>query len=195
MQLILASSSPFRKMVLEKLKLPFLQISPNIDEASKINETSKQLVERLAIEKAIAIQLTTQQASLIISSDQVAECEAVTFGKPGNHETAMEQLQFVSGKTVIFYTSLVLMNSDTNNIQQYTDTTKVHFRKLNNEQIETYLRIDEPYNCAGSFKSEAFGASLFTKIETNDPDALIGLPLLKLVSMLTQEGMDPLNTN
>jgi len=182
-------------MVLEKLKLPFLQISPNIDEASKINETSKQLVERLAIEKAIAIQLTTQQASLIISSDQVAECEAVTFGKPGNHETAMEQLQFVSGKTVIFYTSLVLMNSDTNNIQQYTDTTKVHFRKLNNEQIETYLRIDEPYNCAGSFKSEAFGASLFTKIETNDPDALIGLPLLKLVSMLTQEGMDPLNTN
>ena len=194
MQLILASSSPFRKKVLLKLRLPFTQCSPNIDESSKNNESPKQLVQRLALMKAQAVAKTfdDSEGCLIIASDQVADCDGVTFGKPGNHENAIEQLQFVSGKTVSFYTSLVLMNSDSKKIQQHTDTTRVYFRNLNDNQINTYLNTDKPYNCAGSFKSEAFGASLFIKIETEDPDALIGLPLLKLVTMLAEEGLDPL---
>lgn len=193
-QLILASSSVFRKTVLAKLKLKFTQISPNIDETSKLNESSKDLVKRLAVEKAraVASNLPSNENSLIISSDQVAVCDGVIFGKPGNHEAAIEQLQFESGKIVNFYTSLALLNSANGRVQEHVDATKVHFRTLNNSQIETYLKTDQPYNCAGSFKSEAFGASLFTKIETEDPDALIGLPLLTLVTMLTNEGMDPL---
>jgi MAF protein len=194
LQIILASSSKFRKTVLEKLQLPFVQISPDIDESVKNNESAKNLVERLAIEKAQAVAdaLVEDKGSLIIASDQVAECNGVVFGKPGDHQTAIEQLQYVSGNRVNFYTSLVLMNSATNNLQKHLDLTRVHFRNLDRNQIETYLNIDKPYNCAGSFKSEAFGAALFTKIETDDPDALIGLPLLKLVAMLAEEGVDPL---
>ncbi len=192
MQLILASSSKFRRAVLNKLRLPFTQTSPDIDESAKPNETPKLLVERLAVEKAQAV-ADSHPNSLIIASDQVATCKGEVFGKPGNHQAAINQLQFLNGNSVEFFTSLVLMNSSSHRFQIHLDTTKVIFRQLTLAQIDNYLQIDRPYHCAGSFKSEAFGASLFKKIITNDPDALIGLPLLKLVSMLSEEGMDPLD--
>ncbi len=193
MQLILASSSEFRKTVLSKIRLPFIQVSPNINETPRKNESPKKLVRRLAVEKAQAV-ADSHADSLIIASDQLAVCNGVIFGKPENHQVAVEQLKFLRGNMVSFYTSLVLMNSDNKRFQIHLDTTNVKFRKLTLSQIENYLAVDKPYGCAGSFKSEAFGATLFKKVKTNDPDALIGLPLLKLVSMLVKEGMDPLLT-
>jgi septum formation protein len=186
--LVLGSTSPFRKALLEKLQLEFITDSPEIDETRKPNETPEQLVARLASEKARAV-AERHPNSLIIGSDQVAVNGDAILGKPGNHEAAMEQLRAASGKAVRFLTGLCLYNSDSGNEQVVVEPFSVHFRELNDEQIDNYLRAEQPYNCAGSFKSEAMGIALFDKLEGDDPNSLIGLPLIRLIRMLEKEGV------
>ena len=192
--LILASSSPFRKELLTKLGLDFSTHAPDIDESRKDSETPEQLVYRLAEEKAAEVAKT--QNGLIIASDQVATLGSGTqiddkiLTKPHTHENAIKQLQQSSGNTVTFVTSLTLLNTNTGNIQTVIETFKVVFRTLSDEQIDNYLKKEQPYNCAGSFKSEALGISLFERLEGNDPNTLIGLPLIQLIKMLEHEGVD-----
>ncbi len=184
--LVLASTSPFRKALLEKLHLEFVTDSPDIDESRHEGETPKQLVARLASEKARAV-AARHPNSLIIGSDQVAVNGEAILGKPGNHENAMQQLRNASGKRITFYTGLCLYNSETGNEQTIVEPFHVHFRQLTDEQIDNYLKAEQPYNCAGSFKSEALGIALFKKLEGDDPNSLIGLPLIRLIQMLEKE--------
>ena len=186
MNLILASTSPFRKAILDKLGVNFDTASPETDETALENETPQDLVERLSIAKAKAIADKTTD-SLIIGSDQVSVIDGEIIGKPHTHENAVKQLQNASGKTVTFYTGLCLYNTSTQQYQSDVVPFNVVFRKLSDEQIESYLKKEKPYNCAGSFKSEALGIVLFEKLEGDDPNTLMGLPLIRLVKMLEQE--------
>ena len=189
--LILASSSPFRRQILDKLQLEYSCLSPDIDESPNGNETPVQLVTRLAVAKAEKI-AETESDSLIIGSDQVAVLGDEILGKPHTHENAVKQLQRLSGHRVTFLTGLALINSKSGNIQREAVPFDVVFRTLTDEMIENYLRAEEPYNCAGSFKSEALGVVLFDKLEGDDPNTLIGLPLIRLVRMLENEGVNVL---
>ena len=184
--LILGSSSPFRKMLLERLMVPFETANPDIDESAKEGETPIELVERLAIEKAQAV-ATQHPNSLIIGSDQVALHGREVVGKPHTHERAVEQLRSASGKQITLYTGLALINSATGNVQSEVIPFTVHFKTLSEQVIESYLRKEEPYNCAGSVKSEGLGIALFDRFDGDDPNALIGLPLIRLVAMLENE--------
>jgi len=186
MKLILASTSPFRKAILDKLGIEFDTASPETDETVLDNETPQQLVERLSIAKAKAIADKTSDA-LVIGSDQVSVINGEIIGKPHTHENAIKQLQNASGKTVTFYTGLCLYNSATHQYQADVVLFNVVFRQLTDQQIENYLKKEEPYNCAGSFKSEALGIVLFEKLEGDDPNTLMGLPLIRLVKMLEKE--------
>ena len=186
MKLILASTSPFRKSILDKLGIEFDTASPKTDETALENETPQQLVERLSIAKAKAIADKTSDA-LVIGSDQVSVINGEIIGKPHTYENAVKQLKNASGKTVTFYTGLCLFNSNTNKYQSEVVPFNVVFRQLTDKQIENYLRKEEPYNCAGSFKSEALGIVLFEKLEGDDPNTLMGLPLIRLVKMLEEE--------
>ena len=188
MQLVLASTSPFRKSVLEKLGLPFDCHAPEVDEAPQPHETPAQLVERLSIAKAQAIAAHLQQG-LVIGSDQVAVIDDEILGKPGNHENAVGQLERAAGKTVTFLTGLALVNAESGAIQAEVVPFKVVFRQLTQPQIVNYLNAEQPYNCAGSFKSEGLGIVLFERLEGDDPNTLIGLPLIRLIRMLEKEGM------
>lgn len=190
-QLILGSSSPFRAELLAKLGLPFIAVSPDIDESPLINEQAHQLVQRLSEQKAQAIAAQHPDA-LIIGSDQVAVLEGTILGKPGNHDNAIKQLMASSGKTVQFLTGLTLLNSNTGKIQSLVEPFEVSFKTLSLQQIEYYLQQEQPYQCAGSFKSEGFGISLFSKLNGDDPNSLIGLPLIKLIQLLAAEGIDVL---
>ncbi|MEJ2142052.1 MAG: Maf family protein [Gammaproteobacteria bacterium] len=186
--LVLASTSPFRKSILEKLDIPFTTQSPEVDETPEENETPEQLVERLSIAKAKTIADELSEG-LVIGSDQVAVIEGKILGKPGNHENAVKQLQFASGKTVTFLTGLCLYNATTKHYQADVVPFNVVFRDLTDQQIENYITKEKPYNCAGSFKSEALGITLFEKLKGDDPNTLIGLPLIRLVRMLENEGV------
>ncbi|HIJ23265.1 MAG: septum formation inhibitor Maf [Gammaproteobacteria bacterium] len=185
--LVLGSSSPFRKELLSRLQIPFEACSPNIDESALAGESPQQLVERLSISKAAEI-AKSFPAHLIIGSDQVAVNEGKILGKPGTFEGAVEQLSAASGKKVQFYTGLTLLNSVRGVQHSEVVPFAVHFRDLSEERIERYLHAEEPYNCAGSFKSEGLGITLFERLEGEDPSALMGLPLIRLVRMLEQEG-------
>ena len=187
MKLILASTSPFRKEILNKLGVAFDTESPHTDEQALSNETPQALVERLSIAKAKAVADKNKNA-LVIGSDQVSVINNEIIGKPHTHENAVKQLQNASGKTVTFYTGLCLYNTATQQFQSDVVPFNVVFRKLSDEQIESYLKKEEPYNCAGSFKSEALGIVLFEKLEGDDPNTLMGLPLIRLVKMLEKEG-------
>jgi len=187
-QLVLGSTSPFRKEILNKLGLPFDTAAPDIDESPLENETPAQLVLRLAEQKARAVS-DTYPEHLIIGSDQVAVIDNKILGKPHTHERAVEQLTNASGKTVRFYTGLCLYNSATDVAQSEVVPFDIVFRELNTSQIENYLQKEKPYNCAGSFKSEALGITLFEKLLGDDPNALIGLPLIRLIAMLENQGM------
>lgn len=189
--LILASSSPFRRQILDKLNLDYQCFSPDIDESPLADETPEALVERLAIAKAEKI-ASEHSNSLVIGSDQVAVCEGEILGKPLSHEKAVEQLQKLSGKTVRFLTGLALVNADNGKIQAEVVPFDVVFRPLTAAMIESYLRAEQPYNCAGSFKSEALGIVLFEKLLGEDPNTLIGLPLIRLVRMLEVENISVL---
>ncbi|NOQ82021.1 MAG: septum formation inhibitor Maf [Methylophaga sp.] len=193
-QLILGSSSPFRAELLAKLGLDFISSSPDIDESSLDNESAEQLVQRLSEQKAHKIAETYSDA-LIIGSDQVAVLDGKVLGKPGNHENAVQQLTAASGKTVRFLTGLALLNSKTGHIQSLVEPFDVSFKTLSNKQIEFYLQQEKPYQCAGSLKSEGFGISLFSKLQGEDPNSLIGLPLIRLISLLEAEGVDVLQPN
>lgn len=188
MQLVLASTSPFRRSILEKLGVPFDCHAPEVDETPQTGETPSQLVERLSIAKARAVAAHLKQG-LVIGSDQVAVIDDDILGKPGNHQNAVAQLERTAGKTVTFLTGLALVNAATGSIQAEVVPFKVVFRQLTREQIENYLNVEQPYNCAGSFKSEGLGIALFERLEGDDPNTLIGLPLIRLIRMLEKEGM------
>ena len=187
-KLILASTSPFRKSILEKLGLAFTTEAPDVDEQHLPDESATELAKRLSEAKANAVAKNHPNA-LIIGSDQVALLDGKLLGKPGNHENAVKQLENASGKSVTFYTGLCLINSATNNMQTICDIFRVYFRQLSRQQIENYLQKEQPYNCAGSFKSEAYGIALFEKLEGDDPNTLIGLPLIRLIQLLGNEGI------
>ena len=190
-KLVLGSTSPFRKEILAKLNLPFDCAKPNIDESPLDNESAIALVERLAIEKAKAVACEFPDA-LIIGSDQVAICDGEILGKPHNFENAVKQLEKFSNKTVAFYTGLCVYDSGLDFTTALIEPFLVHFKTLSRAEIENYLHAEQPYNCAGSFKSEGLGICLFEKLEGNDPNTLIGLPLIKLVELLKQHGLDVL---
>ncbi len=188
MKLVLASSSPFRKALLEKLQLPFETDSPEVDETPVENESIEAMVCRLAELKARALAAKYPDA-LIIGSDQSAALHGNVLNKPGSYEVAFEQLRAASGQSVTFYTGLCLLNSKSGQAETLCEPFIVKFRDLSDSEIENYLKQEEPYNCAGSFKSEALGISLFESLNGKDPNTLIGLPLIELCRMLKNNGM------
>jgi len=186
--LVLASTSPFRRELLERLGLPFHTAAPAVDEQRLPDEDAVALVTRLAHAKAQAVASTWPEA-LIIGSDQVALNGDEILGKPGDHATAVRQLQAASGRAITFHTGLCLLNAATGHSQVIDAPYRVWFRDLSDSQIEHYLQREQPYNCAGSFKSEGLGIALFDQLEGEDPNALIGLPLIRLIRMLEAEGV------
>jgi septum formation protein len=189
--LILASSSRYRQELLSRLRLSFEAVSPDIDETPLADELPEHTAVRLAQEKAAKIGLIRPN-SLVIGSDQVATLDGMQIGKPGNHENALQQLQIMRGREVIFHTALCLWDSRRRpgDAAQITNTqTFVRFRDLPDSELDAYLRIEQPYDCAGSAKNEGLGIALIEKIESSDPTALTGLPLIALCSMLRQAGI------
>jgi len=187
--LVLGSSSPFRKMLLERLQVPFTCANPDIDESAREGETPIQLVERLAIAKAQEV-AKTHSSSLVIGSDQVALHGTEIVGKPHTHERAIEQLRAASGKKIELFTGLCLLNAVTEQFESEVIPFTVHFKHLSDDTIERYLLKEQPYNCAGSVRSEGLGVALFERFDGDDPSTLIGLPLIRLVSMLENQGFD-----
>jgi len=187
--IILASSSLSRRSLLARLELPFTAVSPNIDESPFPHEKPAELALRLSKEKAHVFQDKYPDA-LIIASDQVIFCGDTRLDKPETTENAITQLKTVSGKYVDSHTALCVLNTKTEKIQTDVIFTRVHFRELPHKTIHEYIRRDNPLHCAGSIKAEGLGMSLFTKIETDDPTAILGLPLIKLTDMLINEGVD-----
>lgn len=187
-RLVLGSTSPFRRDLLQRLQLPFHTAAPEVDERRMQNETAQALVQRLAEAKARAVAAANPDA-LIIGSDQVAVLDKEILGKPGDYTNAMAQLRAASGKRVEFLTGLCLYNSTSRNTQVDLVSYSVCFRTLDDARIARYLDREQPFNCAGSFKSEGLGISLFERMEGDDPTALIGLPLIRLVDMLANEGV------
>lgn len=187
-QIILASTSVFRKSLLEKLQLPFTTAKPEIDETPLKDETVKNMVKRLSLQKAQKI-ASENNHKIIIASDQSAEFNNQSIGKPHNYENAVKQLTTFSEQIITFYTGLVVIDQINNQTHQTLEQTNVHFRKLSPTDIHNYLTIETPYQCAGSFKSEGLGITLFKSIQTEDPNALIGLPLIKLTSIFKKMGI------
>lgn len=190
-QLVLSSTSPYRKALLEKLHYPFMCCAPSCDETPLINESPEELVKRLAIEKASSCGAPPD--SLVIGSDQVCVIDGNIVGKPLTREKAITQLTAQSGKRISFITGISLVNTATNAIHTDVDVIHVHFRKLSPQQIEYYVDTEQPWYCAGSFMCEGLGISLFDKLDGDDPNTLIGLPLIKLIRLLEKEGLDILN--
>lgn len=189
--ILLASSSPYRRALFAKLGLAFDWQSPDIDESPQINENAENLVIRLSQAKAESL-VIVHPNKLIIGSDQVAVLGEQILGKPYTHERAFIQLRTASGQAVHFKTGICLLNAYTGKVQIAVESFCVHFRELSDAQIHHYLLLEKPYDCAGSFKSEGLGISLFSKLSGDDPNTLIGLPLIRLVQMLSNEGVDPL---
>ena len=186
-KLILASSSKYRKKLLERLGISFSCISPKIDETQKTTESPENLVERLAIQKAKVVADQHPDAS-VIGSDQVAVFMGQVIGKPGSHEKAFAQLTQFSGKTVSFLTAVSIQCVQTSFLEHHTDHTRVSFRALSSGEIERYLEKEKPYDCAGAFKAEALGIVLFDKIASDDPTAITGLPMIRTSAMLRCAG-------
>jgi len=189
--LVLASTSPYRKQLLARLRLPFETRSPETDETPLPREAPGELALRLAAAKARAVarHYAAAPGALVIGSDQVAHCEGRIMGKPGNYENAVVQLRAMRGKTTIFDTALCLIDSVSGREQIRLVPTRVTLRMLDDAEIDAYLRTEEPYDCAGSAKSEGLGVSLMQSMEGEDPNALIGLPLIALCAMLRAEGL------
>ncbi|WNY87749.1 nucleoside triphosphate pyrophosphatase [Leclercia adecarboxylata] len=189
--LILASTSPYRRVLLEKLGVPFECAAPNVDESPQPGESPRHLVVRLAQEKAksLAAQFPDH---LIIGSDQVCVLDGAITGKPHTEENARQQLLKARGNIVTFYTGLALHNSSTGHLQTECEPFDVHFRHLSEQEIDDYVRKERPLNCAGSFKSEGLGIALFDRLDGRDPNTLVGLPLIALCQMLRREHYNPL---
>ncbi len=188
MRLVLASTSPFRRELLQKLELPFETAAPRIDESRLPGEPPVELVQRLAREKARAVAADFPGA-LVIGSDQAACLDEQVLGKPGSEEKAVAQLLAMSGKRITFHTGLCLWNSASGRFQLACEDYHVHFRELDEVQVRRYVEKEQPLDCAGSFKSEGYGITLFRRLEGDDPNSLIGLPLIRLVEMLGREGV------
>jgi septum formation protein len=187
--LILASSSVYRRELLQKLQIPFSCVSPKLDESALVGEKPHETALRLAQEKAKKIAEEYSHA-LVIGCDQVATLDGEQLGKPGNHKNAVKQLKKMRGREVTFYSALCLYNAATENMQAHIVPYLVKFRQLTDEEIENYLTKEQPYHCAGSAKSEGLGVALIERMLGEDPNALIGLPLIKLISMLKNEGVN-----
>ncbi|AET89749.1 MULTISPECIES: Maf-like protein [Caballeronia] len=189
-RLILASSSPYRRGLLERLRIPFDVVTPDIDETPLAGETPEATAVRLSIAKARAAagRIGDGAAALVIGSDQVATFDGEQIGKPGTHEKAFAQLQAMRGRNVEFHSALCLYDSRTGDAQSADIVTRVRFRRYSDAQIEAYLRAETPYDCAGSAKAEGLGIALLEAIESDDPTALIGLPLIALTGMLANAG-------
>jgi septum formation protein len=186
--LILGSTSRYRKELLARLRIPFETAAPDVDETPHINESPKNLALRLALAKARAVALKHPDA-VVIGSDQVADLDGTPLGKPGNHTNAILQLQRMRGKTVVFQTALSVVCIATGYERTDLAEVKVKFRDLSDAEIETYLRAEEPYDCAGSAKSEGLGIALLDAIDNDDPTALIGLPLIRTCQLLREAGV------
>lgn len=187
-KILLASSSPYRKQLLQRLGLNFECQSPQVDESQQPNESVEQMVIRLAKLKAQAL-VTHYPNHIIIASDQSASLAGQPLGKAGQFDQALQQLQAQQGQKVTFFTSLALYNPRTQDYLTALDQTHVQFRQLDNDRLSAYLKAEKPYDCAGSFKSEGLGVMLFNAIETQDPNALIGLPMIQLVHLLEKVGV------
>ncbi|MEE3650262.1 MULTISPECIES: Maf family protein [unclassified Brenneria] len=190
-QIVLASTSPYRKALLEKLNIPFICASPDIDETPHCDEDVITLVTRLAESKARALSARYPH-HLIIGGDQVCVLGNDITGKPHNKANAVWQLQRASGRRVSFFTGLALFNSAQRRMQSLVEPFDVHFRQLTDAEINGYLEKEQPWNCAGSFKSEGLGIALFDRLSGRDPNTLVGLPLIALTQMLQKEGINPL---
>lgn len=188
MHLVLASTSPYRRALLERLGLPFKVASPGVDEAPLPGEPPDALAMRLAQAKAIAV-AGAHPGSLIIGSDQVAVLDGEVLGKPGNHANAVKQLRRLSGKTARFLTALCVHDSSSGQSRSRLVPFEVDFRPLDDQTIENYLRREQPYDCAASAKAEALGIALIARMSGEDPNALIGLPLIALVDLLGEHGV------
>ena len=187
-RLVLASSSRYRSELLARLRIPFATAAPNVDESPLLNETAQQTSARLSLTKAQVIASLYPDA-LIIGSDQIALLDNQQLGKPLSHSNAVMQLRAMSGKKVSFYTALTLLNTRSQTTQTEVAVNHVHYRELSDAQIESYLLAEKPYDCAGSCKTEGLGIALIGRMEGDDPNALTGLPLILLVSMLLKEGV------
>ena len=188
LSLVLASTSIYRRELLERLQIPFQTASPDVDETPFPGESAKQTSWRLSREKAQAVVVHYPDA-LIIGSDQVALLEEQQIGKPLTHDNAVRQLRAMRGKTVTFYTALSLLNARSGEIQTEVAENRVSFRELSDDEIENYLRKEQPYHCAGSAKSEGLGIALISRMEGDDPNALVGLPIILLIEMLKKQGI------
>ena len=189
--LILASTSPYRRELLQRLQIPFQTAAPDVDETALPDERASETTWRLSREKADAVASQYPQA-LIIGSDQIALLGEQRMGKPLTHDNAVQQLRAMRGHSVVFYTALTLLNARTGAMQTEVAENRVTFRNLSDDEIESYLRKEQPYHCAGSAKLEGLGIALISRMEGDDPNALIGLPLIVLVSMLRHQGVQVL---
>ncbi len=188
-KLVLASSSPYRKQLLRRLNLDFESVSPNLDERLLPAENPRDYVSRLAEAKAQAVAASHPDA-VVIGSDQCALRDDEILGKPETHDRALAQLRAAQGKTVVFHTGLCVLHAGTGFREVVVVPFEVEFRVLEEQQLEHYLRVEQPYQCAGSFKAEGYGVCLFRTLRGDDPSALIGLPLLSLVPMLERAGIE-----
>ena len=189
--LILASTSRYRRELLERLRLPFDVQSPQVDETPHPGEAPHDLAVRLALAKAQAV-ATLHPRSVVIGSDQVADLDGAPLGKPGTHDKATAQLRAMRGKAVLFQTAVAVVSAERGIACSALVPVSVRFHDLSDAQIENYLRAEEPYDCAGSAKSEGLGIALLSAIHSDDPTALIGLPLIQTCALLRQAGVDPL---
>lgn len=188
--LILASASPYRRSLLQRLGLPFTVVAPRIDEAPRAGEAPAQTAVRLAETKARAVAVA-HPAALIIGSDQVADFDGVAVGKPRDRADALEQLRTLRGRTIIFHTGLALLDAHSGSCRSALVDVVSTFRNLDDATLEAYLDREQPYDCAGSVKAEGLGIALFTRLASDDPTALIGLPLIRLTDLLEAEGVRP----
>ncbi|KAB0583595.1 septum formation inhibitor Maf [Ideonella dechloratans] len=189
--LILGSTSRYRRELLQRLRLPFESVSPQVDETPLPGETPAALALRLALAKARAVSRLHPNA-VVIGSDQVADVDGEPVGKPGTHERAVAQLRRMSGQTIVFQTAVAVVRADTGFEATELAPVKVRFRTLDDAEIEHYLRLEQPYDCAGSAKCETLGIALLSAIESDDPTALVGLPLIRTCALLRSAGLDPL---
>jgi septum formation protein len=192
-RLILASTSRYRRELLQRLRLPFEVVAPLTDETPLPAETPAALALRLALAKAQAV-AALHPGAVVIGSDQVADLDGQAIGKPGNHERATEQLRMMRGRRVVFQTGVAVVRSDTGYAQAMLAPVTVSFRNLSDAEIEHYLRTEQPYDCAGSAKCETLGIALLDAIDSDDPTALVGLPMIRTCRMLREAGINPLQT-
>ncbi len=189
--LILASTSRYRRELLQRLRLPFDVVSPEVDEAPLPGEAPGALATRLALAKAEAV-AARHPLAVVIGSDQVADLNGEALGKPGSHERATEQLRRMRGQSVIFHTAVAVVRRASRHVQQDEAPVQVQFRQLTDAEIQRYLLIEQPYDCAGSAKCETLGIALLDAIHSDDPTALVGLPLIRTSRLLRAAGLDPL---